>query len=236
MSRVGNFTSSQMYRLMSKGRGNWSLENTGKPYESYIKEKLREVRTGRPIQTSSSAKPTEWGHFMEKWVFDEKLGWDYALISKKRFQHPELPWSGMPDLIKEKSIGDIKNPWTINSFCDLADSIKEGSEALKKTHPEYYWQLVSNAILCKVSKVELIVHVPYKDELEAIREATNMFDGDLNKIAFINWANDEDLPYLLRDKYYKDLNTIEFEVPKEDIKLLTERVKMSTNELNRLLK
>ena len=234
MSRVGNFTSSQIHRLMSKGRGNWSLENTGKPYETYIKEKVREIRTGRPINGAASGRACDWGNFMEGWLFENKLGLDYALISRDRFKHETLPWSGMPDLIRDGIIGDIKNPWTINSFCDLVDSIEE--KTIKETHPEYYWQLVSNAILCKVDNVELIVHVPYLDELAKIREATELYDGDQNKIAFINWATDEELPYLIREKYYKDMYKLEFEVPKEDKQLLTERVEMAAKELESIIK
>lgn len=232
MNRVGNFTSSQVYRLMSKGRGSLSVDNCGKPYETYITEKLRELRTGRSISSMATSRSCEWGNFMEGWMFENKLGLDYALVSKTRFEHPSLPWSGMPDLIKDNLIGDIKNPYTINSFCDLADSITD--KTIKETHPEYYWQLVSNAILCNVDNAELIVHVPYLDELAEIREATELYDGDQNKVAFINWASDDELPYLIREQYYKDIYKLEFKVSEKDKEMLTERITMAANELKKI--
>src|SRR5690554_5221146 len=172
--RISNFSSSGIWQLMSKGRGSFSLENTGKPFDIYIQEKLREYKTGRPIGKESSARPLHWGNFMEGWVFENKLGIDYKLISKERYYHHELRWSGMPDTVMDDCIGDIKNPWTVNSFCDTVDSF--GSiEDFKKQNPEYYWQLVSNCILTGKHKAELIVHIPYLDELESIREATELY-------------------------------------------------------------
>jgi hypothetical protein len=51
------------------------------------------------------------------------------------------------------------------------------------------------------------------------------YDGDQNKIAWINWSEDNDLPFLVEGGHYKNLNIIRFEVPEFDKKLLTERVK-----------
>ena len=107
---------------MSKGRGAWSLENVGAPYKSYIKEKVRENRLGRSLTQRTNSRITTWGLFVEKLVFD-KIGLDYKLESKTRFVHPDIPrWTGMPDVIKRdgSKVGDIKCPWTLTSFCDMA--------------------------------------------------------------------------------------------------------------------
>jgi len=234
MSRVGNFTSSQVYRLMSKGRGNFTLDNVGAPFHSYIKDKVREIRTGRPIQANTSGRATEWGNYMEEWLFINKLGLNYMLVSKTRYSHKTLPWSGMPDLLVEDLVGDIKNPWTINSFCDAVDSFISVEE-FKKVKPEYYWQLVSNCILCDKENAEIIVHIPYQDELQAIRESTGDYDGDQNKIAFINWGDDSELPYIVRDNHYKDLNHFKFKVSPEDKELLTQRITMAAEILKKEL-
>lgn len=232
MSRVGQFTSSQVYRLMSKGRGNWSIENVGAPFNSYVKEKLREIRTGRSISGDSSAKSTNWGSFMERYVFDIKLPLEFQLVSKERLKHPALPFSGMPDTLRADFVGDIKCPYTINSFCDLMDSFK--AKTIKETHPEYYWQLVANSILSDKPMAELIVYIPYKSELELIREYASNFDGDQNPIAFINWATDEQLPYINEGLYYQDLNVYSFEVPEDDKALLLSRIKLASELLKKL--
>lgn len=235
MSRVANFTSSQIYRLMSKGRGNWSVENVGAPFKSYVREKVIEHRTGVPINKEVNAKPAIWGWFMEQWVFETKMGLDYRLVSKERYKHPKLAWSGMPDTLLEDSVGDIKNPYTIISFCDKVDSL-ESPEKFKEECPEYYWQLVSNAILADKEYAEIFIHVPYEDELESIREYTEQYDGDQNKVAFINWATDAEIPHIKKGMYYKDLNHLRFKVLEEDKELLTERVKLATELLNQSIK
>ena len=68
------------------------------------------------------------------------------------------------------------------------------------------------------------MYVPYQSELPAIREMANNYDGDQNKVAFLNWANDEDLPYLVDGGYYKNLNTLRWEASEADKKVLTNKV------------
>ena len=47
------------------------------------------------------------------------------------------------------------------------------------------------------------------------------YDGNQNKFAWINWAEDKELPYLLDGGHYKNLNIIRFEVSQEDKDRLT---------------
>lgn len=241
-SRVGNFSSSEIHKLMSKGRGNWSLENVGAPFKTYIRDKVWESRLGRSLHQRQNSRITTWGLFVEKLVFD-KLGLDYKLESKTQYTHPEINrWTGMPDLITRDGqiAGDIKCPWTLTSFCEMADAMAEGWEALKDTKPDYYWQLVSSVILTGAKYAELIVYVPYKDELEGIKEAADnhSWDGTLdeNAVQFINYATDEELPYLNRKGAYPNLISLKFEVCQEDKDLLTSRVKMAVEELEKQLK
>jgi hypothetical protein len=53
MSRVGNFTSSQVYRLCTFGR---SKDSIGATFYTYVQEKLREHRTSRPIGKEQTQK------------------------------------------------------------------------------------------------------------------------------------------------------------------------------------
>lgn len=234
MSRIGNFTSSQIHRLCTFGRAKGSI---GVSFDTYVEEKLIEYRTGVSINKDSNAKPLHWGNFMEGWVFENKMGLEYKLVSKKRYTHPTLLWSGMPDFISDGIVGDIKNPYTIKPFCKMADAIiADDLEAFKKETPEYYWQLISNSVLTGNKLCVLIIHVPYHDELAAIREATMQYDGDQNKIAFMNWATDDELPHIMRDKYYKDLYQFQFEAPQEDVDFLIERVTQASEILTSKIK
>jgi hypothetical protein len=241
--RTGNITSSEgAVAIMSNGKAKGTL---GKPALTYIEECNFERRLGRSIDTESNARPLTWGRLVEGRVF-ELLGLEYQLVSSETIQHPSINyWVGSPDAIKEdegRTVIDIKSPITLKSFCQLVaplyEDLYDGSldhgliciNALRAEHRDgekYYWQLVSNAILTNSKYAELIVYVPFKSELEAIREIIQTGDGEMqSKYGWINWANDDELPWIPDGGYYKNINVIRFEIPEEDKEALTERMKM----------
>lgn len=224
-ARIGNFTSSEIFALTTKGKIEGSF---GKPALTYIDECNMERRLGRSLNDESNARPLIWGKFLESRAF-ELLGLEYILSSDETIVHPEISfWSGSKDgekLDEGKTVIDIKCPITLKSFCQIVDC--KTIEEVRENHRDgekYYWQLVSNAILTKSKYAELIVYLPYRSELNAIREMASNFDGDQNKIAWIGFAEDNELPYLIDGGHYKNLNIIRFEVPESDKKFLTERV------------
>jgi hypothetical protein len=107
------------------------------------------------------------------------------------------------------------------SFVDQIKAHEAGLEAFKKECPDYYWQLISNAILSNRSRIEAIVFVPYLDELTAIRALAET-NPDLG---WMKYASDEELPYLNRGGKFKNLNIFEYDVPTEDVVFLESRVK-----------
>jgi len=227
--RYGNFSSSEIFKLIKTGKGSNEFSAPGL---TYIEEKKYELRLGKSLTKEHSARPTTWGTFVESFVF-EKLDMSYKLESLERLRHKTIDhWTGAPDVNTDKLVGDIKCPYSLKSFCQAVDSMVD-LETFKAAKPEYYWQLVSNAILTGKDEAESIVYCPYQEELLKIREATEQFDGDQNKVAWIYYANDEDLPCLIKGKHYKDLNKFSFVVPEEDKNLLTERVKMAIELLDR---
>lgn len=224
VKRIGNFTSSEIYKLMSSGRGN---EMFGKGALTYIREKKIERKLGRSFNDAGSAKPLIWGKFMESMAFD-LLSLEYNLTSQDTIIHPEYNfWSGSPDGTTKDKVFDIKCPFTVKSFASFAEC-KDIDDVRNVTDSgeNYYWQLVSNAILTGKSKAELIYYCPFKRELSVIREAINNYIGDipLNKLAWINFADDDELPYIPDDSVYNNLYRIQFEIPEDDIVNLTRRV------------
>jgi len=220
--RIGNFTSSEIAKLMTNGKEKNSF---GKPAYTYIAEKNMERKLGQTLNSSASARPLQWGTFLESRAFN-LLGLEYQLVSQETIGHYALPfWFGSPDGTTSDSVIDIKCPYTLKSFCELVDC-KTIDEVRKNCDmgEKYYWQLVSNAILTEKRFAELIIYCPYKSELEEIRESTQMVDGDQNKLAWINFAEDDDLPYLNDGGYYKNINIIRFEIPESDVKKLYERI------------
>lgn len=246
LTRYGNFSSSNIHKLMSKGRGEWTVENVGSSFNTYIKEKNREIKLQKSINLPANTRPIIWGKVIEHFVFERRLSMEYKEMNEVgRLVHPEYSrWTGVPDCMKKDVVSDIKCPSSLTQFCDLVDSFTD-VETFKNTAPEYYWQLVSNAILTNVGRAELIVFVPYENELHEIRdfvanpdlhidgltpfqfefifhEIEKFMDGELTPSS---------VPYLNSKGSYKNLNKFEFIVPENDKKDLTSRVKLAINQL-----
>ncbi len=216
-SRIGIFTSSQIYRLMG----------APKPASTYVKEKQWERDLGIELQVESSTHALSWGRAMEGYVYENHVDLEYELSSQKTTVHPSKLWCGTKDILKPDVVGDIKCPSSRSTFCDLSDVLlKKDIELLKKEYPEYYWQLVSNSILENVSRAELIVWMPYPSEHEAILEYIEGID-DFQLQLDIQWVLHTPisrLPFIPEGRKYKNVVRFEFEVPIEDKFLLEEKV------------
>jgi hypothetical protein len=219
ISRIGNFTSSEIVALI-KG---------GKTSQTYISECNIERRLLRSITDDVTARPLSWGNLVESRAFDS-LGLEYSLNSQETILHPAIPyWSGSADGFKEdegRTVIDIKCPMTLKSYCTFYDC-KDISEAREKHKDgeKYYWQLVSNAIISDCRYAELIIYMPYQRELQHLRELAQDAPPELlYKFFWIANGNDEELPHLVEEGYYKNLKVIRFEVPDKDKEFLTNAV------------
>ena len=238
--RNGNFTSSEIIALTTLDR---SGKNPGKPFFTYIEEKNMERRLGRSLDSESNARPLVWGKLLEGRVFDI-LGLEYSLNSQETMRHPEIDfWCGSPDGFKYdlgQTVMDIKSPVTLKSFCQLVQPLYDGltgmdainairngyvddngiAHAPHKDGEKYYWQLVSNACISKSRFAELIPYAPYESEIPEIKLLADGVDNCM----WIQFATENELPFLKDGGYYKNLNIIRFEVPQKDKDFLTERV------------
>lgn len=222
--RHGTFSSSSIWKLLTEDKKG----GFGAPAKKYIKQVNYERKLGRAINKEHGAKPTTWGSFVEARAF-YLLGLAYKLVSQERLFHKEIEcWSGAPDLIKTDTVCDVKCPFDLETFCDKIEALKN-IETYKEEYPNDYYQHISNAILLeqngiKTTHFEAIIYVPYIDELEEIREDTGGIDTLQKNLAWINYAENNELPYLQRDTEYKNLNIFRFEIPQEDKEFLTMRV------------
>lgn len=217
-------------------------------FYSYIEEKFREYKLNRSINTDVNTRPIVWGKVLEMYVFKHKLGLEYTEMNERgRLFHADIEnWCGVPDSMKNKTVvTDTKCPSSMVNFCNLVDDMAAGLEQFKKNQKEYYYQLVSNAILTGVKKAELIVYVPYEKDLLSLFNYVDNLDNNALKplklvernIEFIfyellNFQDGENyapnIPYLPEGSKYKDLNKFEFDIPEADIKFLTQRVKKAS--------
>lgn len=250
--RIGRFTSSEIFRLMStgkrpmteaelsarpkSGKGSKSTmveDGPGEAFYNYIKEKRYERKLGRPLKDEVSARPLTWGKIAEKAAF-LTLGFNYHLTSRSTIIHPKYDcWAGTPDGESEISVLEIKSPFTHLSFCTLHDcnSIDEVREK-HKDGEKFYWQCVSNSILTNKSTADLAFYMPYRSELDTIRELCQEYEGNANDVAWIHFGSDDDLPHLIEGKEYKNIKTISFEIPEADKRRLEHRIELASKILN----
>lgn len=231
--RIGNFTSSQIHKLMKvKKDGSFAQGAL-----TYIEEKKIERRMGRALQVEAHAKAMAWGQFIETHVHGI-LGMEYLYVCKGTATHPTIKgWSGSTDfIVPDTSIADLKG-FEPKHFATYTDAIlTKDTEVLKRDHPEEYWQLVSSAIINKVDYAEAITFMPYRKDLEMLREKARNYDcpeSELWKYRFIAEGSDMSLAHLPNKGYYKDLNKFMFEVPKVDIISLTAQVMKGIKLLNK---
>lgn len=222
-NRISRFTSSQIHRLMTNGKEKGTL---GKPALTYIKEKVYEHKMQRSVNTEVSTRPILWGKFLESRVHD-LLGTKYEHVFDQTIKHKTIEiWAGSPDFIisTEKVVCDSKCPQP-KAFCELIENCSLGLETFKEEHPDYYWQLISNAVITESDYIELIVYMPYLSELSEIKQSVE--DADLEepwKYRFITESLNAELPYLTDNCQFKNLNIFRFEAKEEDKELLKQRV------------
>ena len=257
--RFGRFTSSQVGRLCSMGKIPMTDEEKAEDKRlnpkskkttieggfaatglSYIEEKVYEERTGRRIQNESTSRSTSWGKCAEGMAFS-KLGIEYTITSELTIESKDIDnYSGSPDGYKtvngETVVFDIKCPYTLLSYCRLANYCISGDvQKFKDEEPIYYFQLVSNSILLGCKSAELIIFMPYKSELPQLKDIIDKMDSSSPYEyywieAALNSGRYEQLPYLIENMYYKNLYTLNFQIPDEDVSFLKERIKLANLE------
>lgn len=245
--RTGTFSSSEIYKLVKKGRSKDAIFSA--VGLTYIREKSYEIRLGQSLNVEQFSKSTSWGHVVEAYAYSEipsdVLSLASRLESKSRRKHPSLMWTGASDFETNDMVGDIKSPITLKSFCeqvDIYEQVNQGNlEAFKNDKPEYYWQLVSNAILSGKKYAMAVCFVPNEDDaLEILSEDNLQYDAKDEHLSKckekLKWLTLDEVPYLREGSSYKTLNYCKFEVPQEDKEFLTERVELAEVELKKLLK
>lgn len=225
--RIGNFTSSNIYKLCA------SLAS-GKPssaYFTYIEEKIFERRMKRSLEMGAYGQSMAWGKFLEKRVNDN-LPFGYQMLHKTTKVHPKFNYvSGSVDfLVPEVKVAELKC-FEPKSFASYVSALMTGDlELIKKEHPKEFWQMLNNSQIHKTPKMEAIVYMPYESEMEEIRELAENPEY-LNEIGMMPWEVRfiaekpiSHLAVLPNDSVFKNLNIFEFDVPIEDVVFLNKRI------------
>jgi hypothetical protein len=237
--RVGNFTSSEIVALMTTGK---QANGFGAAAITYIAETNMERLLERSLTDETNARPLAWGTLLEPRVFD-LLGIDYTYSSNVTDVHPLIKyWAGSKDGTREgekRAVIDIKCPMTLKSFVGLVlplsfgfignramEAIRDGFKFNGIDYPKhkdaekFYWQIVSNACINDCNYGELIVYMPYQSELLDIKK---LADGNPS-VYWLNFATEDEIPYIKDGGLFKNLNVIRFEIPETDKHLLRQNV------------
>lgn len=260
VTRTGNFSNSEIYRLIGRGKRAMTKEELDLRPKSgvgsrttivecpltfddkaitYITEKVYEKKMGLPLNRKQGNFNTSWGNLCEHFAFMEMADIDYQLHSyhkkdEERMTHLTIEhWTGVPDFTNNSKgiTGDIKCPATRLSYMQHIGWCDAGLDVFKENNPQYYWQLVAHCALTKMPFGEMVFFMPYREQLEDIRAVA---DGNPEFWAIWNKEDDE-LPYLRSDMNVGNIYRFVWEIPKEDIEYLEMRVKMASDMLNVLI-
>lgn len=252
--RVGRITSSEIVALTKNGR---VKTEPGAPFYTYVKECRMERFFKQSLENKVEVLAMSWGKLCEN-IVHELLGLDYEYHSDVTFVHPKHPeWVGSPDGSKSKevlkkkvidTVTETKCPLTRKAFYNLVSELYDfdgvevkkkakidGNDVIQKIReasPEgekYYQQIVSNACIMGAKYGELIVFMPYFEQLELIHEYNNSLD---ESYWFVARAKDGELPFIYKESGIENINIIRFEIPLSDKQFLEERVKLAINLIN----
>lgn len=159
-ARIGRFTASEIFKLMTEPRNKGDKE-AGKLSEgamTYVQQKVAEVMTGQP-KSESYAYPLVYGKELEPQAIEQfikKTGFSYEPATFVPFGDHA---GGSPDgYINETDGLEIKCPFQSENQVDylmLTDQYD-----LKRNHPNYYWQVMSNLLFTEKERWHFVTYDP----------------------------------------------------------------------------
>lgn len=220
-NRIGNFTSSQIYRLM----GSLSVAKT------YKEEKHIERLTQAAIKPDVSSRSSNWGTVIELYVNKYLLPIGFEAWNKGTIKHKDLPFAGTPDIFSEHTICDIKC-FEPKKFGQIALVMRKNNvDLFKKEFPAEYWQLVGNAILADKKNGLLLCFLPKQERLEHIRNFVSGLEIEQPyRYRFIYESEDYELPHQGNNSFFSEVESFEFLIPFEDKVLLLDKLIEAINE------
>lgn len=157
-TRVGRFTASRLYDLISKAKLN---------PRPYVVEKAAETLTGESQDSDyfdeNMAHGVEYENLAIKW-FSKKTGIEVKENSEF-VKHQYLNFGATPDRVGMDENGnriilEVKCPKTTNH---IRNCLMNDVEDFKSKHPKYYWQIIGGAICEGATKGAFISFDPRID-------------------------------------------------------------------------
>lgn len=165
--RLGKFSASQFYRLMTepKLKADKEAGNLSQGALTYVMECVAETYTGKKAKADFSSPQTEYGVMMEpiakgiyNAVFDVTIE-DTEYIPRDGYS------GGSPDgLVGDNGAVEIKCPWTITEHLNhFLNDIRD--------KPEYFWQLVGYLLITGREWIDFVSYNPdYPPKRQLVRK------------------------------------------------------------------
>lgn len=159
-ARVGRFTASEIFKLMTEPRNKSDKEagNLSEGAMTYVHIKVAETLTGQP-KSESYAYPLVYGKELEPQAieyFIKKTGFSYEPATFVPFgEH----CGGSPDgYINQVDGLEIKCPFQSENQVDYLMLTDQWD--LKRNHPNYYWQCMSNLLFTQKEQWHFVTYDP----------------------------------------------------------------------------
>lgn len=181
--RIGRFTSSEMYKLMTSPKTKEAKEagHLSETALTYVTEKVGETLTGM-ANKNSYAFPLVYGKETEAQaieVFCERTGFIWDEIGFVPFGDHA---GGSPDgIINEVDILEVKCPFAIDTQVDYLQLTDQWD--LMRLKPAYYWQCMSNLLFTGKSKCHFVSFDPrYPEKQQIVHIEVKPISSDFDKI------------------------------------------------------
>lgn len=165
--RMGKFSASQFYRLMTEPKLKVDKEagNLSQGAMTYVYECVAERLTGQPAKEQFTSKYTDHGNMLEpiaKGIYEAVF--NCKVIDSKYIARDEYS-GGSPDgLIGENGLIEIKCPYTITSH--LEHKLTPLSEI-----PNYYWQCLGYLLITGREWIDFVsYHGDFEPKLQLVRK------------------------------------------------------------------
>lgn len=179
--RQGTFTASEAWKLMTEPRSKKDL--ISKTSETYILEKVHEKLTGM-TKIGIDNFATEWGIEHEPMACDwyKRLTGADVQPSYLFFDKDLKNFAATPDrLVNHAGLLEVKCP--ANGANHLKHCFITNDEYFKKEHPDYYWQCLSQMMVCERAWCDFVSFDP-------------RINSDLGLFIYRLYANEEEFELL----------------------------------------
>lgn len=175
--RLGRFSCSQMFRLMTEPRSKAEKEagNLSDGAMTYVYECVAEKITGKKAKEEFTSKFTDWGIQFEpiaKGIYSAVFGCPIVDSEYIPYIHNA---GGSPDgMVGEDGLVEIKCPFTITAHLEhKLENINE--------KPEYYWQCMGYLLITKRKWIDFISYHPdYPGSLQMIKQRLTSADCEMD--------------------------------------------------------